>query len=60
MRVTGTTHAGYLFTYFAPLGFVLTVTLGKEAWEDWKRYRRDRVRPPPHTPPQSLHLHLPG
>ena len=35
---------GYLFTYFAPLAFVLAVTLCKEAWEDWKRYQRDRVR----------------
>lgn len=36
---------GYLFTYFAPLAFVLIVTLSKEAWDDWKRHQRDRVRP---------------
>ncbi|TPX64826.1 hypothetical protein SpCBS45565_g05617 [Spizellomyces sp. 'palustris'] len=35
---------GYLFTYFAPLSFVLVVTIGKEAWDDWKRYKRDQVR----------------
>ncbi|KAJ3042805.1 putative aminophospholipid-translocase [Rhizophlyctis rosea] len=33
---------GYLFTYFAPLCFVLTVTIGKEAYDDLKRYRRDQ------------------
>ncbi|KAJ3022558.1 putative aminophospholipid-translocase [Thoreauomyces humboldtii] len=32
---------GYLFTYFAPLSFVLVVTTGKEGWDDWKRYKRD-------------------
>ncbi|KAJ3142877.1 putative aminophospholipid-translocase [Geranomyces variabilis] len=32
---------GYLFTYFAPLTFVLLVTTGKEGWDDWKRYQRD-------------------
>ncbi|KAI8914779.1 hypothetical protein DFJ77DRAFT_431040 [Powellomyces hirtus] len=32
---------GYLFTYFAPLTFVLMVTTGKEGWDDWKRYKRD-------------------
>ncbi|RIB02895.1 aminophospholipid-transporting P-type ATPase, partial [Gigaspora rosea] len=33
---------GYLFTYFGPLAFVLAVTMGKEAYDDWKRYKRDR------------------
>lgn len=33
---------GYLFTYFAPLCFVLIVTMGKEAWDDYKRYKRDQ------------------
>jgi len=26
----------------APLAFVLLVTISKEAWDDFKRYRRDR------------------
>nr|KAJ3417325.1 putative aminophospholipid-translocase [Polyrhizophydium stewartii] len=33
---------GYLFTYFGPLAFVLAVTMGKEALDDFKRYRRDQ------------------
>ncbi|KAJ3279215.1 putative aminophospholipid-translocase [Borealophlyctis nickersoniae] len=33
---------GYLFTYFGPLSFVLTLTIGKEAYDDWKRYKRDQ------------------
>lgn len=33
---------GYLFTYFAPLTFVLLVTLLKEAHDDYKRYKRDQ------------------
>jgi phospholipid-translocating ATPase len=32
---------GYLSTYIAPLGFVLTITLGKEALDDIARRRRD-------------------
>ena len=32
---------GVLWTYMAPLGFVLTVTLGKEAYDDVVRRRRD-------------------
>ncbi|CAG8744771.1 13986_t:CDS:2 [Gigaspora rosea] len=34
--------SSYLFTYFGPLAFVLAVTMGKEAYDDWKRYKRDR------------------
>lgn len=34
--------AGFLFTYIAPLVFVLSITIGKEAWDDFKRYRRDK------------------
>ncbi|KAK3672902.1 putative aminophospholipid-translocase [Recurvomyces mirabilis] len=34
---------GYLSTYVAPLAFVMSVTLGKEAWDDLGRRRRDRV-----------------
>ncbi|KAL1916153.1 uncharacterized protein VTP21DRAFT_6157 [Calcarisporiella thermophila] len=33
---------GYLVTYFGPLCFVLLVTIGKEAYDDYKRYRRDQ------------------
>lgn len=32
---------GYLSTYVVPLAFVLAVTLGKEAWDDIARRRRD-------------------
>jgi phospholipid-translocating ATPase len=32
---------GYLFSYILPLAMVLTVTLGKEAWDDIIRRRRD-------------------
>ena len=33
---------GFLFTYVAPLVFVLLVTMMKEAWDDIKRYMRDK------------------
>ncbi|KAK2460436.1 hypothetical protein APHAL10511_007601 [Amanita phalloides] len=33
---------GYIVTYVAPLAFVLSVTTGKEAYDDYKRYLRDR------------------
>ncbi|EJU00637.1 phospholipid-translocating P-type ATPase [Dacryopinax primogenitus] len=33
---------GYLATYTAPLSFVLLVTMGKEAYDDYQRYLRDR------------------
>nr|KAG5712977.1 hypothetical protein BaRGS_021771 [Batillaria attramentaria] len=33
---------GYLYTYWAPLGFVLFVTMCREALDDWRRYRRDK------------------
>lgn len=33
---------GLLVTYVAPLAFVLTVTMLKEAWDDWKRAQRDK------------------
>jgi phospholipid-translocating ATPase len=32
---------GYIFTYFGPLLFVLTVTISKEAHDEYIRYRRD-------------------
>ena len=33
---------GYIVTYVAPLAFVLAVTIGKEAYDDYSRYVRDR------------------
>uniref|UniRef100_T1ISW6 Phospholipid-transporting ATPase n=1 Tax=Strigamia maritima TaxID=126957 RepID=T1ISW6_STRMM len=33
---------GYLYTYWGPLGFVLTVTILREAIDDFRRFRRDR------------------
>lgn len=33
---------GYLFTYIAPLAFVLLLTILKEAYDDMKRYQKDR------------------
>lgn len=33
---------GYLYTYWGPLGFVLTVTLIREAIDDIRRYSRDK------------------
>ena len=33
---------GFLFTYVAPLAFVLVITLLKEAWDDLQRYWRDK------------------
>ena len=32
---------GFLFTYVAPLVFVLVVTILKEGWDDYQRYIRD-------------------
>lgn len=33
---------GFMFTYVAPLVFVLIVSMGKEAYDDIKRMQRDR------------------
>jgi phospholipid-translocating ATPase len=33
---------GFILTYIAPLAFVLFVTMGKEAYDDYKRHLRDR------------------
>jgi len=33
---------GFMFTYVAPLVFVLLITLGKEANDDFQRYRKDK------------------
>lgn len=56
---------GFIFTYVAPLAFVLCVTMGKEAYDDYKRHLRDReansqkylilVPPLSHTPDSGPH-----
>ena len=33
---------GYLYTYWGPLCFVLSVTLCREAVDDFRRYKRDK------------------
>ncbi|XP_064409595.1 probable phospholipid-transporting ATPase IIB isoform X2 [Latimeria chalumnae] len=33
---------GYLYTYWAPLGFVLAVTMVREAADEFRRYERDK------------------
>ncbi|KAJ9097691.1 hypothetical protein QFC21_004728 [Naganishia friedmannii] len=33
---------GFIATYVAPLAFVLSVTMGKEAYDDYQRHLRDR------------------
>eukprot|EP01122_Echinamoeba_exundans_P012832 TRINITY_DN5485_c0_g1_i1.p1 TRINITY_DN5485_c0_g1~~TRINITY_DN5485_c0_g1_i1.p1 ORF type:complete len:1142 (+),score=257.53 TRINITY_DN5485_c0_g1_i1:61-3486(+) len=35
-------QVGYLFTYVAPLVFVLSITIAKEALDDYKRFKRDK------------------
>lgn len=35
-------RVGYLYTYWAPLGFVVAVTMIREAIDDIRRYLRDR------------------
>ncbi|GAA6045381.1 hypothetical protein NBRC10513_007754 [Rhodotorula toruloides] len=34
---------GFLATYIVPLAFVLAFAIGKEAFDDYKRYLRDRA-----------------
>ena len=34
---------GFLFTFLAPLLFVLLLTMAKEAYDDFHRYSRDKV-----------------
>ncbi|KAI8331646.1 phospholipid-translocating P-type ATPase [Blakeslea trispora] len=33
---------GYILTYFGPLCFVLLITISKEAFDDYQRYKRDK------------------
>lgn len=35
-------QVGFLFTYIAPLLFVLVITMGKEIFDDFQRYKRDQ------------------
>ena len=35
-------YLGFLITYIGPLSFVLAITLIKEGYDDFKRYRRDK------------------
>lgn len=35
-------QVGYLFTYVAPLVFVLAITMAKEAYDDFQRFKRDK------------------
>ncbi|KIJ07873.1 hypothetical protein PAXINDRAFT_177648 [Paxillus involutus ATCC 200175] len=58
---------GFIVTYVAPLAFVLCVTMGKEAYDDYKRNLRDReansqkylILVPPPSPNQRVTSHLP-
>ncbi|KAG5491748.1 hypothetical protein JIQ42_01656 [Leishmania sp. Namibia] len=34
---------GFLFTYFSPLVLVVCLSLMKDALDEWKRFRRDRI-----------------
>ncbi|CAD5119096.1 DgyrCDS7742 [Dimorphilus gyrociliatus] len=36
-------RVGYLYTYWGPLGFVISVTMLREAIDDIRRYRRDKI-----------------
>ena len=36
-------RVGFLFTFLAPLIFVLLMTMAKEAYDDFQRYERDKV-----------------
>ncbi|EGN94742.1 hypothetical protein SERLA73DRAFT_114202 [Serpula lacrymans var. lacrymans S7.3] len=56
---------GFILTYIAPLAFVLFVTMGKEAYDDYKRNLRDReansqkyliLVPPDHPPTSPLDM----
>ena len=36
-------RVGFLLSYLAPLLFVLSITMVKEAYEDWQRGQRDKL-----------------
>lgn len=59
---------GFIATYIAPLAFVLFVTMGKEAYDDYKRHLRDQeansmkylvLSPPPSTRSYNHATHSP-
>ena len=63
------THSlGFIITYIAPLAFVLCVTMGKEAYDDYKRHLRDREansqrylvldHPTSHSTPEDAYLNI--
>ncbi|KAG9311135.1 hypothetical protein JVU11DRAFT_9050 [Chiua virens] len=53
---------GFIITYVAPLAFVLCVTMGKEAYDDYKRNLRDREANSQKylilVPPSASHPHM--
>ncbi len=60
-------QVGYLSSFFAPLSFVLALTIGKEGLDDYKRYTRDleangavytRLSPQPETAATGGSEHL--
>jgi phospholipid-translocating ATPase len=40
--VLGQLYKGHIFTYFGPLAFVLSITIFKEAVDDYARYKTDK------------------
>ena len=36
-------RVGFLFTFLAPLAFVLMLTMAKEGYDDFQRYQRDKI-----------------
>jgi len=47
-------RVGLLYTYWAPLGFVLAVTVLREAYDDFNRFKRDKA-----VNSQLYHLYTP-
>ena len=42
MFILSMNRIGYLYTYWGPLAFVISVTLIREAIDDIRRWQRDR------------------
>ncbi|EIW86024.1 hypothetical protein CONPUDRAFT_17473, partial [Coniophora puteana RWD-64-598 SS2] len=53
-QLTTVLKIGLIFTYINPLAFVLCVTMGKEAYDDYKRNPRDRKAYPSSTTRSQL------
>ena len=57
---------GFIVTYIAPLASVLTITMGKEAYDDYKQHLRDQEansqrylileHPTSHSTPEDAYL----